>query len=499
MRLFQPDEPRNLTTLIRVFTILGVLLILLVVVALLNDIFGLLNRFRLGLYLFLLGALLAYLMAPAVRLLRRAVRKRWAAVLGAYILLFAVVLLFGALLLTPFITQAQSLVKGLRNPSTASLAGLQIVQRDLTAIQTELAAQQRLLAGGQPILQQQSRKTQTDIAALVHDTANLTVDTHQPAVETIPPSYADPIAAAVRRLQAAFEQVTTTIDTTRMARAVTAATQAVTQTNTIYRKAISTPLLLLSLQTELDRHGIVLDLHDKFSQVVQAINAQVTGLLNNALSISLQAGTLLLSIILIFIISIYFVSDDGKFVQWLIRQVPSPYQEQVSRAVDSLDLILGRYLRTQIILALLAGAADATGALILGIPYPIVIFFSSFLLSLVPVIGPIILYIPPFGLALVFSPLPKPLFYLIWLLVGEQIVTNVIGPRLQGRNLGIHPLEAMAAALVGLPLAGIPGAFFAVPAVSFLHIVVRELVNARRSAAQAPPGVPAHDQSAPEP
>src|SRR5665213_457411 len=153
MHLFQPDEPRSLTTLIRVFTILGLLLIVLTVVTLLDDALGLLDRFRLELYLFLLGALLAYLMAPAVRLLQRGLRKRWAAVLGAYVLLFAAVLLFGALLLTPFITQAQSLVKGLRNPSTASLAGLQTVQRDLTAIQAELSAQQRLLSGDQPILQ----------------------------------------------------------------------------------------------------------------------------------------------------------------------------------------------------------------------------------------------------------------------------------------------------------------------------------------------------------
>ncbi len=499
MQLFPPDEPRNLATLIRVFTILGVLLIVLTVVTLLNDALGLLDRFRLELYLFLLGALLAYLLAPAVRLLQRVVRKRWAAVLGAYVLLFAAVLLFGALLLTPFITQAQSLVKGLRNPSTTGLAAVQTVQRDLTAIQAELSAQQRLLTGGQPILEQQSRKTQTDIAALVRDTSNLTIDTHKPSVVMLPPSYARPIVVAVGQLQTAFGQVTTTIDATRMARAVTAANQAATQTNTIYRKAISTPLLLLSLQTELDRHGVVVDLHDKFSQVVQAINAQVTSLLNNALSISLQAGTLLLNTVLIFIISIYFVSDDGKFVKWLTRQAPSRYREQVSRAVDSLDRILGRYLRTQVILALLAGAADATGALVLGIPYPIVIFFSSFLLSLVPVIGPIILYIPPFGLALIFSPLPKPLFYLIWLLVGEQFVTNILGPRLQGRNLDIHPLEAMAAALIGLPLAGIPGAFFAVPTMSFLHIVVREFVNARRTATPASPGAPSTSQPGPGP
>jgi predicted PurR-regulated permease PerM len=406
--------------------------------------------------------------------------------------------LFGALLLTPFISQAQSLVKGLRNPSTTSLVSLQTVQRDITAIQAELSTQQRLLTSGQPVLLQQARQTEADITALVRDTSYLTTDKQQPGAATIPPSYAGPIVLAAQRLQAAFGHVTTTIDMDRLARAVNAAGEAATQTSAIYGKATSTPLLLLSLQTVLDRHGIVLDLHDKFSQVVQAVNAQVTALLNNALSISLQAGTLLLNTILIFIISIYLVTDGGRFIQWLIRQTPSGSRQQVSRAVASLDQILGSYVRTQIILALLAGALDATGALVLGIPYPIVIFFSSFLLSLVPVLGPLILYIPPFGLALIFSPLPKPLIYLAWLLVGEQLVTNVIGPRLQGHNLRIHPLEAMGAALIGLPVAGIPGAFFAVPVVAFVHIVIREFVVAHRvAAAPTPTGATPGEKPAP--
>jgi predicted PurR-regulated permease PerM len=488
MHLLPLDGPRGTATLTRVFTVLGVLLIVLAVVALLDDILSLLDRFRSELYLFLLGALLAYLIAPAVRLLQRVVRKRWAAVLGAYALMFAAVLLFGALLLTPFISQAQSLVKDLRNPSTASLINLQNLQKEVTAIQTDLNVQERLLGEGRPILVRQVQQTQADVLTLQRNTALLTTDNHQPGVATLPPSYSSTLVLASNQLQIAFGQYAATIDKEHLARALAAARDAATQTSTVYTKATSTPQLLLSLQTVLDQHGVVVDLHDKFSQIVQSVNAQVTSLLNNALNISLQAGTLLLNVVLIFIISIYFVSDDGKFIKSLIGIVPVGSRQQASRAVTSLDQILGSYLRTQIVLAVLAGTLDATGALILGIPYAIVIFFSSFLLSLVPVLGPLILYIPPFGLALIFSPLPKPLIYLVWLLIGEQFVTNIIGPRLQAHNLRIHPLEAMAAALVGLPLAGIPGAFFAVPVVAFFHIVIREFATAQSAAAPAGTG-----------
>jgi len=66
-----------------------------------------------------------------------------------------------------------------------------------------------------------------------------------------------------------------------------------------------------------------------------------------------------------------------------------------------------------------------------------------------------------------------------------QIVTNVIGPRVMGSAVGIHPLEAMAAAFIGFPLAGVLGAFFAVPIVGFLHVALghayREFVTNSKS------------------
>ena len=305
-----------------------------------------------------------------------------------------------------------------------------------------------------------------------------------------------PIAAPLERLRAAYERVATAaaIDQNGLARSQAAADQAAAQANIGYQKATSTPLLLLSLQTVLDQHNVSVDLHDRFSQVLQTVNNQVTALLNNALGIGVQAGNLLIDVVLIFIISIYLVRDGGRLIGWLVQRVPAGSRSQASRAVVSLDQILGSYLRTQLVLALLAGISDAVGAVILGIPYATVIFFSSFLLSLVPVLGPVILPIPPLAIALIFVPLPKPLLYLAWLLIGEQIVTNVVGPRLQARNLRIHPLEAMAAALIGLPLAGIPGAFFAVPLVAFFHIVIREFANARRAETPAPTATPARDR-----
>ena len=124
----------------------------------------------------MIGALLAYLMAPAVRILQRVLRTPWAAVLGAYLLLFAAVLVFGALLLTPFVTQAQSLVKTHAEPVRRQPGAPPDVRSEIGAVQAELSAQGQLLGAGRPIPQQQVQQTQTDIARLVRQVAGFSND-----------------------------------------------------------------------------------------------------------------------------------------------------------------------------------------------------------------------------------------------------------------------------------------------------------------------------------
>jgi hypothetical protein len=43
-----------------------------------------------------------------------------------------------------------------------------------------------------------------------------------------------------------------------------------------------------------------------------------------------------------------------------------------------------------------------------------------------------------------------------------------------GMAVGIHPLEAIIAVLVGYPIGGFLGAFLAVPVAGILHILIRE-------------------------
>jgi predicted PurR-regulated permease PerM len=150
------------------------------------------------------------------------------------------------------------------------------------------------------------------------------------------------------------------------------------------------------------------------------------------------------------------------------------------------DSILGGYIRAQILLALLAGLLGGVGAAVLGVPYAMVIGVSTFFFQLLPVIGPMLVYIVPMVIALLFTSMPTPLILLGYFIVMEQVVTNVVGPRVNSKSVGIHPLEATAAALLGYPIGGFLGSFLAVPVVGLVHVVVKEAYASRKARQSSP-------------
>lgn len=483
MEWFRENRAERTDQLITLAMVLCVLLIVVLAWAILTGVIGIMGRFHQQILMFIFGALIAYLLIPLVNLLQVGLRKRWAAILGSYLLLFLLLILFGVLLLQPFISQARSLANNLHSPAAASLHRLQMVRTTTVSIEKALLHQQQTVANGGTISQQSRQAIQTQIKALQTTLAGISTAPPPPGQMRIPPSYVTPIETQVKKTAAAYGAAAGTPGTvtpSALDRAVTDARAAVAAANTSYKDAAAGPILLLNAQNWLDKHGIGVNLKKEFGSALQQLSNQVSSILNSSLGIALQAGNLLLNTVLILIISVYFISDGARLVRWSVGLAPSGARPRVRYLVQSLDQILGSYLRTQVLLAAFAAGLGAVGAVVLGIPYAIVIFFSCFLFSLIPVIGPVVLPLPPMIIALIFAPWPKPLFFFLWLMIGEQIATNVIGPRVQGRTVGIHPLEAMAAALVGFPIAGFVGAFFAVPIVSFLHVLVREGVRSAR-------------------
>jgi predicted PurR-regulated permease PerM len=476
--------------LVRLQVALYMLLLVIATLVILYVIIAILGKFYQTIFLFVIGAIFAYLLIPVVNLTQRMLRKRWAAILSVYLGVFLVIGILGVLLLNPFVAQAQSLAANLQHPSKASLKDVKALASRASQIHSDVEGESNAFSKGTNPPAAEILRTRAEIAALEQSLATLknppntsraatplSSGVPPPAQTRVPNSYLAQVDDATAKLAqdyAAAASATGIISSAQLKAAIADARSVETAASDTYQKMSSTPLLLLDLQHWLDDHGFKVDINQRFGSAASQLNNQAASLVNNAANIVLTAGTLMVNTLLMLIISVYFLSDGPRLVRKATQIGPAAYRASAPFYVRSLDQVLGGYIRGQIVLAAIAAVLGAGGAWVLGVPYPELIGLSTFFLILIPVIGSVILVIPPVLIALIFTPLLTAVWLLIYYLIMMQIVTNIIGPRVVGHAVGIHPLEAMAAALVGFPIAGFLGSFFAVPIVGFFHIAIRQ-------------------------
>jgi len=97
------------------------------------------------------------------------------------------------------------------------------------------------------------------------------------------------------------------------------------------------------------------------------------------------------------------------------------------------------------------------------------VFFGGF----IPIIGAVVTGALAALVALVSGGLTDALIVLAIVLVVQQLEGNVLQPILVGRSLNLHPAVVILAVTAGGTLAGVVGAFLAVPAVAVAAVMIR--------------------------
>ena len=113
------------------------------------------------------------------------------------------------------------------------------------------------------------------------------------------------------------------------------------------------------------------------------------------------------------------------------------------------------------------------------------------LTNIIPFFGPFLGAVPSAFLILLVSPM-KALYFLLFILVLQQLDGNVIGPKILGDTTGLSSLWVIIAILVGGSFFGLPGMFFGVPVCACLYSLFTFLVDTRLKKKQLPMEVSAY-------
>ena len=204
------------------------------------------------------------------------------------------------------------------------------------------------------------------------------------------------------------------------------------------------------------------------------VSSAGTALLGNTLTIvggTVQTAT---DILLVLAIAFYLLLDGRAMHNRAVRLLPAAYRDRWFFIEATIDKVLGGYIRGQLLVALTVGVAAGLGCALLGVQYPIVIGLLAFLFELIPMLGPVLGMIPAVLIALFQSP-GLALWVAVYFVVLQQVESNVIVPRVSGHAVGLHPLAALLALLVGVELGGIGAALLAVPLAGILWVIALAL------------------------
>ncbi|MFZ6991056.1 AI-2E family transporter [Curtobacterium sp. RRHDQ66] len=184
-----------------------------------------------------------------------------------------------------------------------------------------------------------------------------------------------------------------------------------------------------------------------------------------------------------------FVLVDGRRIwSWVVRIFPVRSRGRIDAAGQAGWKTLTSFIRVQLIVAVTDALGIVIGALALGLPLAIpigvIVFFGAF----VPVVGAIVAGIVAVVVALVFNGLVPALIMLAVVVAVQQLESHVLHPFLTGSAVRVHPLGVVLGVTAGTTIAGVVGAFFAVPFIATVNAMVHAAADWRPG--EAPDATP---------
>ena len=227
-------------------------------------------------------------------------------------------------------------------------------------------------------------------------------------------------------------------------------------------------------------------------QVGRTVDNAINSLQENAQNIATRvlsgaaaAGSLLVTALLALVLCFFYLKDGPKFLPWLSGLVGPRAAPHVSALSQRSWVTLSGFIKAQAAVGLVDAVFIGIGLAVLGVPLAlplaVLVFFGAF----IPIIGAVFTGILAALVALVTQGPTTALIVIGLVLVVQQLEGNVLQPILVGRTLALHPALVIIAVTAGGTLAGITGAFLAVPVVAVGAVAVR---YARQQLAEVVPG-----------
>ena len=222
------------------------------------------------------------------------------------------------------------------------------------------------------------------------------------------------------------------------------------------------------------------NLQDTLDNIVRTkLVPSMQSLLSGAALGVMSFVTFLKNIIIGVIVSVYLLASRKKFGQQckmiLYSLIKPRWADIILEEILYADKMFGGFINGKILDSAIIGVLCYIACLIFKFPSALLVSVIIGVTNVIPFFGPFIGAIPATLLILIQNPI-KALWFVLFVLVLQQVDGNIIGPKILGNTTGLSSFWVLFAILLFGGLWGFVGMIVGVPLFAVIYDVIKKLV-----------------------
>lgn len=221
-------------------------------------------------------------------------------------------------------------------------------------------------------------------------------------------------------------------------------------------------------------------INENFNNLIDYIIKVATNLLPMLGGLLTTLLSSIWNIVLGLIISIYLLIEKERFFA-LSKKITYAILPKRA-AIKTIELThrsndtFGKFLSGKILDSFIIGILTFVVLTIFNMPYTLLISVIVGITNIIPFFGPFIGAIPSVIIILFVSPI-KAFWFLVIILIIQQIDGNIIGPKILGDSIGISAFWILFSILVAGKFLGLVGMVIGVPLFAIVYSIIKEIIE----------------------
>ena len=217
------------------------------------------------------------------------------------------------------------------------------------------------------------------------------------------------------------------------------------------------------------------DLETYVDAAVERVRGSASEIGSQVVSGAYLAVEIVAGLFLALVLTFFFVKDGDRLTRAVVDLLPDRREALARRLGRRIWSTLTAYVRGTAVVATVDAVVIAIGLVLIGVPLVLPLAVLTFIGGFFPLVGAVMAGLVAVLVALVSGGLTDALLAAGVVIVVQQVEGDVLQPVVMGRALQLHPVTILVALTAGAVLAGVLGAFLAVPITAVVAAAVSEL------------------------